>query len=157
MLRRSGVGFNHFQVRDPGLGFCMIKTTHPPRLGVSLAGPGPARLASSRRGRSFLAGAGPAQPPSGRLGPSQKNCLHFSICACHPCAGAMRVFSVSFEFKRMILEGNPAAHNQEVVGGACPTPGGARSLLCHHYRSSLFYFILPDSIWQSNLIQINLI
>ena len=24
-----------------------------------------------------------------------KNCLHFSICACHPCAGAMLIFSVS--------------------------------------------------------------
>ena len=29
---------------------------------------------------------------------SQKNCLHFSICACHPCAGAMLIFSVSFQF-----------------------------------------------------------
>ena len=27
-----------------------------------------------------------------------KNCLHFSICACHPCAGAMLIFSVSFQF-----------------------------------------------------------
>ena len=26
------------------------------------------------------------------------NCLHFSICACHPCAGAMLIFSVSFQF-----------------------------------------------------------
>ena len=25
----------------------------------------------------------------------QKKCLHFSICACHPCAGAMLIFSVS--------------------------------------------------------------
>ena len=25
-------------------------------------------------------------------------CLHFSICARHPCAGAMLVFSVSFQF-----------------------------------------------------------
>ena len=23
--------------------------------------------------------------------------LHFSICACHPCAGAMLIFSVSFQ------------------------------------------------------------
>ena len=28
---------------------------------------------------------------------SEKNCLHFSICACHPCAGAMLIFSVSFQ------------------------------------------------------------
>ena len=26
------------------------------------------------------------------------NCLHFSMCACHPCAGAMLIFSVSFQF-----------------------------------------------------------
>ena len=26
-----------------------------------------------------------------------QNCLHFSICACHPCAGAMLIFSVSFQ------------------------------------------------------------
>ena len=25
-------------------------------------------------------------------------CLHFSMCACHPCAGAMLIFSVSFQF-----------------------------------------------------------
>ena len=29
---------------------------------------------------------------------SEKNWLHFSICACHPCAGAMLIFSVSFQF-----------------------------------------------------------
>ena len=34
-------------------------------------------------------------------------CLHFSICACHPCAGAMLIFSVSFQFQQMIPEGNP--------------------------------------------------
>jgi hypothetical protein len=28
----------------------------------------------------------------------KKNWLHFSICACHPCAGAMLIFSVSFQF-----------------------------------------------------------
>jgi hypothetical protein len=32
---------------------------------------------------------------------SQKNLDHFSICACHPCAGAMLIFSVSFQFYRM--------------------------------------------------------
>ena len=30
--------------------------------------------------------------------------VHFSICACHPCAGAMLIFSVSFQFYRMIPE-----------------------------------------------------
>ena len=31
----------------------------------------------------------------------------FVLCACHPCAGAMPIFSVSFQFQRMITEGNP--------------------------------------------------
>ena len=26
------------------------------------------------------------------------NCLHFSICACHPCAGPMLIFSESLQF-----------------------------------------------------------
>ena len=29
---------------------------------------------------------------------NKKNVIHFSICACHPCAGAMLIFSVSFQF-----------------------------------------------------------
>ena len=41
---------------------------------------------------------------------SPKNLVHFSICACHPCAGAMLIFSVSFQFYRMIPEGNPFFH-----------------------------------------------
>ena len=36
-----------------------------------------------------------------------KNLLHVSICVCHPCAGAMLIFSVSFQFYRMIPGGNP--------------------------------------------------
>ena len=32
---------------------------------------------------------------------NEKNWLHFSICACHPCAGAMLIFSVSFQFYRV--------------------------------------------------------
>jgi hypothetical protein len=31
----------------------------------------------------------------------RKNLDHFSICACHPCAGAMLIFSVSFQFYRV--------------------------------------------------------
>ena len=69
----------------------------------------------SSRSRSLLARS---RAPSGRratpcvLVPSRgtapsKNCVHFSICACHPCAGAMLIFSVSFQFYRMILERNP--------------------------------------------------
>ena len=37
----------------------------------------------------------------------QKNLDHFSICACHPCAGAMLIFSVSFQFYRMSPKGQP--------------------------------------------------
>ena len=36
-----------------------------------------------------------------------KTCLHFSMCACHPCAGALLIFSASFQVQRMIPEGNP--------------------------------------------------
>ena len=36
-----------------------------------------------------------------------KNLMHFPICACHPCAGAMLIFPVSFQFDRMFPEGNP--------------------------------------------------
>jgi hypothetical protein len=39
---------------------------------------------------------------------SAKNLVRFSICACHPCAGAMLIFSVSFQFLRMIPEGYPS-------------------------------------------------
>ena len=33
------------------------------------------------------------------------SCLHFSICACHHCAGAMVISSVSFQVCRMIPDG----------------------------------------------------
>ena len=50
----------------------------------------------------------PPSPWSPRLfSVVSKNCVHFSICACHPCAGAMLIFSESFQFYRMILERNP--------------------------------------------------
>ena len=39
--------------------------------------------------------------------------LHFSVCACHPCAGAMLIFSVSFQFYWMISEGNPLGSEQK--------------------------------------------
>ena len=41
-----------------------------------------------------------------------KNLVHFSICACHPCAGAMLIFSVSFQFYRIFPEGNPWIHEK---------------------------------------------
>jgi hypothetical protein len=37
----------------------------------------------------------------GRSEEEKKNLDHFSIYACHPCAGAMLIFSVSFQFYRM--------------------------------------------------------
>ena len=48
-----------------------------------------------------------------------KNLVHFLLCACHPCAGAMLIFSVSFQFYRMIPEGNPIAR----YGKVCRTRG----------------------------------
>ena len=53
-----------------------------------------------------------------------KNLRHISLCACHPCAGAMLIFSVSYQFARMIPEGNPA-------GGA-----SAMCMLFRHMRQS---------------------
>ena len=44
---------------------------------------------------------------------TQNKCLHFSMFACHPCAGAMLIFSVSFRFERMIPKGNPPTPNPE--------------------------------------------
>ena len=44
-----------------------------------------------------------------------KNMLHFSICACHRCARSMRIFSVSFQFQRMVTEGNPHLWNGDTA------------------------------------------
>ena len=52
-----------------------------------------------------------------------KNLLLFSICACHPCAGAMLIFSVLFQFYRMIPKGNPLGSEQKK--GADPAPSRA--------------------------------
>ena len=52
--------------------------------------------------------------------------LRFSICACHPCAGAMLIFSVSFQFYRMIPEGNPLGSEQK----RC-LPCSSRHHQCH--------------------------
>ena len=47
-----------------------------------------------------------SQPPIQTCSHSRaKNLLLFSICACQPCAGAMLIFSVSFQFYRMIPKG----------------------------------------------------
>jgi hypothetical protein len=45
-----------------------------------------------------------------RCAKSQKNLDHFSICACHPCAGAMLIFSVSFQFYRMSPKRHSVLH-----------------------------------------------
>jgi hypothetical protein len=47
-------------------------------------------VGSNPTARTFFSGA-----------PTQKKSDTFSICACHPCAGAMLIFSVSFQFYRM--------------------------------------------------------
>ena len=44
---------------------------------------------------------GPGWGDGRKGGKVEKNLDHFSICACHPCAGAMLIFSVSFQFYRM--------------------------------------------------------
>ena len=51
--------------------------------------------------------AGVASSCQRAVGTHQKTWYLFSICACHPCAGAMLIFSVSFQFYRMISEENP--------------------------------------------------
>ena len=60
------------------------------------------------------------------------SCLHFSICACHHCAGAMVISSVSFQVCRMIPDGirqhqrshtSPSDHVLRLRPP--PPPGGA--------------------------------
>ena len=46
---------------------------------------------------------------------NQKNLDHFSICACHPCAGAMLIFSVSFQFYRMSPKGQAIGWTQMYI------------------------------------------
>ena len=47
---------------------------------------------------------------TGEAGPRGQDiiCLHFSICACRPCAGARLLFFASFRYKWVIPEGNPS-------------------------------------------------
>ncbi len=54
------------------------------------------RRAKQRSGRRRPAPAQTATVDAAKR--LSKNCLHFSICACHPCAGAMLILSVSFQF-----------------------------------------------------------
>ena len=54
-----------------------------------------------------------------------KNLLHFSTCACHPCAGAMLIFSVSCQFYRMIPEGNLGSEQKRCL------PCSSRHHQCH--------------------------
>ena len=49
----------------------------------------------------------------------------FSIFACHPCAGAMLIFSVSFQFLRM----TPKSSGSEPDAGQLPAVGDARRVL----------------------------
>ena len=56
-------------------------------------------LLPCRRASGGLAVRGPARATCfAHAHHRKKICLHFSICACHPCAGAMLIFSVSFQF-----------------------------------------------------------
>ena len=71
------------------------------------------------------------------------HCLHFSICACHPCAGAMLIFSVSFQVQRMIPEGNPIFVHydclRDVTWSSLPTSMSSRS--ASEVASSLYIYI----------------
>jgi hypothetical protein len=60
---------------------------------------------------------------------SQKNLDHFSICACHPCAGAMLIFSVSFQFYRMSPKRRSAARSwtYKLVSAMLAGLSGAKS------------------------------
>ena len=48
--------------------------------------------------------------------PSQLNLVHFTISACHPCAGTMLINTVSFQSYQMIPEGN-YNHNTSLTSG----------------------------------------
>jgi hypothetical protein len=54
-----------------------------------------------RGGRSEQAVQNPKSVLKSCKAPGTKKSDTFSICACHPCAGAMLIFSVSFQFYRM--------------------------------------------------------
>ena len=60
-------------------------------------------------------------------------CLHFSICACHPCAGAMLIFSVSFQFLRMT--GCDPGSDPNSIPHHHPTYPTTRTAQTHHTHS----------------------
>ena len=47
-----------------------------------------------------------------------KHRYHFSTCACHPCAGTMLIFSVSFQRYRMTPERNPKVLTHRCAQGS---------------------------------------
>ena len=58
----------------------------------------------------YVEGRGSAELATGRgfCCCSLRYYLHFSICARHPCAGAVLIFSASFQFQGLLFpEGNP--------------------------------------------------
>lgn len=101
-----------------------------------------------------------------------KKLLHFSICACHPCAGAMLIFSVSFQFYRMIPEGNPTVFSfqlknyfarfffrirqlssrQKEVVVRCSCHMCSDSVSCHCKQCSVWPALLPASACAWNII-----
>lgn len=72
---------------------------------------------------------------------------YFSIYACHPCAGAMLIFSVSFQFLRMTTEVVPTlsqqrqpTHSQlgtDIQNHTTLTLSGIYSLNCFHGNTCL--------------------
>ena len=69
-----------------------------------------------------------ANPPNKRKTQQPKNLLHFSICACHPCAGAVLIFSVLFQFYRMIPKGIQALLLTGAPGCPIESATGSREL-----------------------------
>ena len=72
------------------------------------------------------------------------NCLHFSSCACHPCAGAMLIFSASFQFQWMIPEGNPCLQiilGVHMLGHTRLTPVYSMSYLCVHIFIYIYMYV----------------
>ena len=76
-----------------------------------------------------------------------KNLLHFSICACHPCAGAMLIFPVSFQFYRMIAEANPknAAAKNLLHFSICACHPCAGAMLI--FSVSFQFYRMIESSW----------
>ena len=76
---------------------------------------------------------------------SQKNLDHFSICACHPCAGAMLIFSVSFQFYRMSPKRQYGSHSSayKLAFGSFAGRFGTKSRVGRSFPSPQAIVLMP--------------